>query len=521
MRAVALLAAMLLVAPAAAQVVTIDSGQIRGTTEGASTAWKGIPFAAPPIGANRWRAPQPARRWPGVRDAGTYGSDCMQTPFPSDAAPLGTAPAEDCLVANVWAPSGARAGQKRPVIVWIHGGGFVNGGSSPAVYSGANFARDGVVFVSFNSRLGRFGFVAHPALRAAAEGPQGNFGYMDQLAAIRWVARNVAAFGGDPANVTLMGESAGGQSVLTMLMAPSARGLFARAIVMSGGGRGPLTGMRDVATDRADTPSGETIGLAFARRAGIDGTDATALTRLRALPADRVVDGLSMIALFQPPPGERTYVGGPMRDGQIVTGTPGQSFEAGIQAPVPVMIGTTSADIGFSTAATKDELFAPFGANAAAARRAYDPDGTIPLKALGATIAADRGMTEPARYAAEEISNAGQSAYLYRFSYVAEALRSTQPAGATHASDIPFAFDTVAVKYGTALSRRDRNAARVFHDRIVAFAKNGSPNDAGSPLWKPFDRRRAFLLDFDQSGSATGGADPWETRLDLIAKAAR
>lgn len=521
MRTIALLATILLVAPAAAQVATIDTGQLRGTTEGASIAWKGIPFAAPPVGANRWRAPQPAPHWQGVRDASAYGSDCMQKPFPSDAAPLGTAPAEDCLVANVWAPTGARAGQKRPVIVWIYGGGFVNGGSSPAVYSGANFARDGVVFVSFNYRLGRFGFFAHPALRAAGEGPQGNFAYMDQLAAMRWVARNVAAFGGDPANVTVMGESAGGQSVLTMLMAPSARGLFTRAVVMSGGGRGPLTGMRDVETDHPDTPSGETIGLAFAKRAGINGTDAEALARLRALPADRVVDGLSMIQLFQPPPGERTYVGGPMRDGQLVAGTPQQSFEAARQAPVPVMIGTTSADIGFSTAATKDELFAPFGADAAAARRAYDPDGAAPLKALGAIIAADRGMTEPARYAADRISNAGQPAYLYRFSYVAEAMRSTQTAGATHASDIPFAFDTVAVKYGPALSQRDRNAAKVFHDRIVAFAKNGSPNHDGLPQWKPFDRRRAFLLDFNQSGSATGGADPWGTRLDLIAKAAR
>jgi para-nitrobenzyl esterase len=214
--AASFLLASTLMAASAPAVVKIDSGALRGVDDGTVAAFKGIPYAAPPVGDLRWRPPQPASAWPGVRSAGEYGSDCAQLPFPGDAAPLGTPPAEDCLVLNVWAPSHA-AGKKLPVMVWIHGGGFVNGGSSPAVYDGTQFAKRGIVLVSFNYRLGRFGFFAHPALtKENPAGPLGNYGYMDQIAALQWVRRNVVAFGGDPTNVTLFGESAGGGSVLTL-----------------------------------------------------------------------------------------------------------------------------------------------------------------------------------------------------------------------------------------------------------------------------------------------------------------
>ena len=206
--------------------VTIESGSLRGTEAAGVIAFKGIPFAAPPVGPLRWRAPQPAARWAGLRDASRYGHDCMQKPFPSDAAPLGTAPAEDCLYVNVWRPAGqARA---LPVLVWIYGGGFVNGGASPPTYAGTALARQGIMVVSFNYRLGRFGTFVHPQLtRADADhGMLANYGYMDQLAALRWVQRNIAAFGGDPANVTIVGESAGGMSVHALLTSPMATGLF-------------------------------------------------------------------------------------------------------------------------------------------------------------------------------------------------------------------------------------------------------------------------------------------------------
>ena len=172
-------------------------------------SFKGIPFAAPPVGDLRWKPPQPVTPWTGVRPATAYGSDCMQLPFPGDAAPLGTPPAEDCLVVNVWRP--ADASTKLPVMVWIYGGGFVNGGSSPAVYDGSQFAKRGVVLVSFNYRVGRFGFFAHPALtKESPNGPLGNYAFLDQIAALKWVQKNIAAFGGDAGNVTIFGESAGG-----------------------------------------------------------------------------------------------------------------------------------------------------------------------------------------------------------------------------------------------------------------------------------------------------------------------
>jgi len=173
-----------------APVVAIETGKLAGAVEGGVASWKGIPFAAPPVGPLRWRAPQPAASWSGVRQATEYGHDCMQLPFAGDAAPLGTAPAKDCLYANVRSPtarSGARtgAGGKLPVIVWIYGGGFVNGGSSPPTYAGARLAQQGVVLVSFNYRLGRFGFFAHPGLTREGEaGVAGNYGFMDQLAAL-------------------------------------------------------------------------------------------------------------------------------------------------------------------------------------------------------------------------------------------------------------------------------------------------------------------------------------------------
>ena len=178
-----------LAATLAAAPVRTESGLVTGAVADGVVSWKGIPFAAPPVGDLRWRAPRPAPPWTGVKQATAYAHDCMQLPFPSDAAPLGTPPAEDCLYLNVWAPE-KPAAAKLPVMVWIHGGGFVNGGSSPAVYDGSHFARRGVVFVSFNYRLGRFGFFAHPALtKESAGAPLGNYGYLDQIAALQWVQR--------------------------------------------------------------------------------------------------------------------------------------------------------------------------------------------------------------------------------------------------------------------------------------------------------------------------------------------
>jgi len=506
-------------ARAAGEQVKIASGTLEGAVESGVLSFKGIPFAAPPVGALRWRAPQPVEPWTGVRRATAYGHDCAQLPFPGDAAPLGTPPDEDCLVLNVWRPAerpgpqlGGRSGL--PVMVWIYGGGFVNGGSSPAVYDGSQFARRGVVFVSFNYRVGRFGFFAHPALsKEPHDGPLGNYGYMDQIAAMRWVQANIAAFGGDPRNVTVFGESAGGGSVLMLLTSPLAKGLFHKAIIESGGGRDGLFPTRFLKNAApGGNPSAEDVGAAFAKANGITGDDAAALAALRALPAEKVVAGLNMATMMTP-----TYAG-PMVDGILMVESAETALRAGRFAKVPVIAGANDADIGFSFARTMDDIFKPFGDQAAKAREVYDPAKTDKLREVGTLVAMDRMMVEPARFIVRTVAAAGQPAYHYRFSYVAESMRTQWP-GAPHATEIPYVFDTVEARYGKDLTPADKAAAVAANAYWVAFAKTGDPNGAGRPAWPVCKGACDVLLDFTKDGPKAG-PDPWTSRLDLTAAAA-
>ncbi|MGC2637960.1 MAG: carboxylesterase family protein [Acidobacteriaceae bacterium] len=493
----------------------IDSGSLQGSADNGVASFKGIPFAAPPVGNLRWRPPQPAAAWTGVRAATQYGSDCMQLPFPSDAAPLGTPPAEDCLYMNVWTPAHS-AKQKLPVMVWIYGGGFVNGGSSPAVYSGAHFAQKGVVFVSFNYRVGRFGFFAFPALsREGAGQPLGNYAYMDQIAALKWVQRNIHAFGGDANNVTVFGESAGGGSVLMLLTSPVTKGLFEKAIVESGGGRDALLGVRYL--DKPSPhglPSAEDLGVAFAQANGITGTDDAALAQLRALPAEKVVDGLNMASMGR---AASTY-GGPIEDGVIVTQTPQEALAGGHYAKVPLIIGANGADIGFPHWHTLADTWAAFGPNADQAQSLYDPTKSGNVMMVGWKIGADMMMIEPARFVAASFAAAGVPSYEYRFSYVAESIRSKVP-GAFHATEIPFVFDTVSDKYGSALAPADEAIAKQANLYWVNFAKTGDPNGPGLPHWPAYSTASDELLNFTNDGPVAQ-ADPAKPRLDLIEKLA-
>ncbi len=496
--------------------VRVDAGALRGQVRDSVLSFKGVPFAAAPVGPLRWRAPQPAPAWSGVRSAVEYGHDCMQKPFPSDAAPLGTAPDEDCLVLNVWRPAEASLG-KLPVMVWIYGGGFVNGGSSPAVYDGGQFAKRGVVLVSFNYRLGRFGYFAHPALtRENADGMLGNYAYMDQIAALKWVKRNIASFGGDPDNVTIFGESAGGGSVHMLLTSPMAKGLFHKAIIESGGGRGGLMPMRRIHEDVPGGPSSaESVGVAFAKANGVEGDGPQALAALRALPADLLVNGLNMASMGA---AAATYAGGPLLDGRIVVETPDQAYLGGREAKVPVMIGANSADIGFSFAKTMDEVLAPFGDDRAAARAAYDPLGVGDVRAAGSAVAMDKMMVEPARFTAKTLAAQGLHTYEYRFSYVAASMRG-QWTGAPHATEIPYVFDTVAAKYGKDLAPADEAAAQAANAYWANFAKSGDPNGPGLPVWPAYDAGKDTIMDFSPDGPRAG-ADPWKARLDVTEKAA-
>ncbi|MBB3475804.1 carboxylesterase family protein [Sphingomonas sp. BK345] len=467
----AALAALLIAAPALAQqgmTVSTDAGPVRGAVSDGIASWKGIPFAAPPVGALRWRAPQPAAHWTTARDATRYAADCMQLPFPSDAAPLGTTPSEDCLYVNVWKRAAAKG--KLPVLVWIYGGGFVNGGASPPTYAGANMARRGVLFVSFNYRLGRFGSFALPQLSQANAdaGRLGNYGTMDQIAALQWVKRNIAAFGGDPSKVTIVGESAGGMSVHQLVTSPLARGLFHQAFAMSGGDGHPDPSGKALA-------DAERVGANFARAKGIDPDAPDALERLRALPGEQVVDGLNLASMAPRDPAAPTY-SGPFIDGKVVVDM-GAAYDQDRFARVPMLIGATSADIG--------------------GRTGY--------------------MVAGGRDAAARLADKGVPVWAYRFSYVASAIGKP---GAQHATDIPFFFDNAAIKYGAQTSPRDVAMGHAMAQYLANFVKTGDPNGASLPRWPRYDRAADTIADFAADGKTVVARDPWGAEIDQARTAA-
>ncbi|NBC34967.1 carboxylesterase family protein [Novosphingobium sp. FSY-8] len=480
-------------AQGAAPTAKIASGALRGSADGAVVSFKGIPYAAAPVGANRWRSPQPVKAWTGVRDATAYGNDCAQAPFPPDAAPIQTSPREDCLYLNVWKPATAKPGAKLPVVVWIHGGGFVNGGSSPAVYSGHNFARDGVVFVSINYRLGRYGFFAHPGL--AAEGLGGNFGFQDQIAALKWVKANIAQFGGDAGQVTVFGESAGGMSMLMLLQAPEAKGLFHRVIVESGGGRATLA-----------QPT-----MASAARTGERFAPGLTAAQLRALPEDKVTGTLSMMSM-----GDRGY-SGPMLDGRTLLGVAVDAAAAGLMARVPVIIGANSAD-GFPMVTDKDKIFAAYGADADAARKLYDADGTTSGLQVGTMTSADVMFIEPARLMARTLSARGEKAWIYRFGYPASEMGPAM-GGAPHASEIPYAFDTLQLRKGPAPKPEELEVAKQMHRYWVNFIKTGAPDGAGVPAW-PLATPTATTVQMLDAAGARHIEDPYTARLNFVERRA-
>lgn len=512
---------MLAAAPVAGQTVRIASGTLRGATEEGVTSFKGIPYAAPPVGDLRWRPTQPLRAWRGERDASKFGANCPQMPFPPGAGSAKVDGSEDCLFLNLWRPANTKPGAKLPVMLWIHGGAFVFGSGAQPSYSGVQFARQGVMLVNFNYRLGRLGFFAFPAL--SHEHPQevkGNYAYMDQIAALKWVQKNIAAFGGDPKNVTIFGESAGGVSVHTLLTSPLSRGLFQKAIIESGGGRdGVLTGkpMRKDGVDRHYPVSAETIGINFAHKHGIEGKDAAALARLRALSVDEIIDGGQETA---GPGGPPTY-SGPILDGKLAVETAESAYDAGRQMRVPLMIGANSADfVGFISAETKDGLFSQFGERKAEAMAAYDPSGTADLRALLTMAGTDRVQAEPARFTANAFVARGAPAYVYRFSYITSSMREQWKAGVPHSAEIEYAFDTAAARYGAALTPEDREVARKINSYWANFAKTGTPNGAGLATWPRHVAGKDQIFEVRPDGSMGAQPDPWKARLDVTEFAA-
>jgi para-nitrobenzyl esterase len=432
---------------------------------------------------------------------------------------------EDCLFLNVWRPANATPDAKLPVMVWIHGGGFVGGSGALPGAGGGPFAKQGVVLVTVNYRLGRFGFFAHPALsRERPDELKGNYAYMDQIAALQWVKRNIAVFGGDPGNVLIFGFSAGGVSVHSLLASPLARGLFHKAIAQSGGSRDSVLTARPMREDGVDPHypvSAETIGTTFARSMGIEGTDAAALAKLRALSADAVLRGAQASAAAGAPPaagsGAPPVETTPILDGTLITETAETAYKAGRQPRVPFMAGSNSADTAGNRikSTTKEQFFARYGQWSAQAKAAYDPDGTTDLATLISRANDDFGQAEPARFAASAFAANGSPAYLYRFSYVQSAMREQMRAGAPHGGEIGYVFGTVSARPGTTLSPEDLAVSRMAQSYWVTFARTGDPNGPGLPAWPRHDPGKDVIFEFRPDGTAGAGPDSRKARLDV------
>ena len=482
----------------AGPTVDLPQGRLIGARNEGVRIFKAVPYAAAPVGDLRWRPPGAPPAWRGERNASAYGPSCPQVPFAGDSQPLEPTFSEDCLTLNIWAPEGRGP---YPVMVWIHGGGFMNGGAATPTTDGRALARQGVVVVTFNYRLGRLGFFAHPALTAETpDGPLGNYGFLDQLAALRWVKANISAFGGDPAAVTVFGESAGGGSVAGLLTSPFAEGLFARVIIQSGGGRGATIPIRGPSPDGG--PAMEDVGVTFATEAGVTGRGPDAAKRLRALPAEKVVGGVNMLTN-----NDRSRTVNWMLDGVVADEEPLTAMMAGRFARVPVMVGANGDELGSLPMIDvfARQTLAAFGEDAGELRTAYgDNLGRLPSDAV---------FVEPARIMARIVAASGQPAFHYSFDYVAEPLRGSGK-GARHASEIAYVFNNPEVIPGA--TDADRAMAAAASAAWVCFARTGEPGCAGW-TWPTYDQTRATLVIDGPTPRVTTDLD--RVRLDLIERA--
>jgi para-nitrobenzyl esterase len=448
--------------------IKIDQGVLNGETEDDVQVFKNIPFAAPPVGDFRWRAPQPGPIWSGARDATEFGPICPQNP---KEYTKGLKQSEDCLSLNVWTPN-TTSSAKLPVMVWIYGGAFVTGGAAMQFYDGTDLAKRGVVIVSFNYRLGELGFFAHPALASEHTGDDatGNFGLLDQIAALKWVQKSIAAFGGDPNNVTIFGESAGGMSVNDLIVSPMARGLFAKAISESG------LGLNEVPTLEKAQQASTDWGAAM----GVSGTDAAALTKLRAL---KVGDILQHRATVPTEGGIAPFV-----DGKVITGQVSVAFAKGDIAKVPYIAGSNSNEASLAEALGTDPVkdLGKFGDALPKVRAIYEADGKLTDEEFGRQAFGDSLFTAAAQTLAGFVGKAGATARVYHFAYIADHFRGKAP-GVNHGGEIPFVFGFRGLGFlGNFASDADRKTAVEMGDYWTNFAKTGDPNGAGLPAWPAF-----------------------------------
>lgn len=459
--------------------VSTTAGIVEGRLRPSGVAtFLGIPYAQPPVGVLRWRAPGPARPWAGIYDASGFGADCPQrTALPVGSRASGQS--EDCLNLNIWAPAGAAPGDRLPVMVWIFGGSFQFGSASEERADGDTFARDGIIHVTINYRVGMFGFLAHPELVAESpHGTSGNYGLLDQIEALRWVRANIEAFGGDPDGVTLFGVSAGAASIGLLMTAPLAQGLFTRVILQSPGTFRPLASLDDAQA------AGARLG---------------SLESLRAMTADELLDRQKSLE-----PAVRSLTAPrilrPIRDGVVIPADERDSVEAGRFAHVPVIVGTVTDEgsnaVGSWPVRTIDEyralLDANFGDRADDAARIYPISGEHEVRDRLGELFGDTQFSWGVASLAGALADAGVPVYRYVFT-------RQRPAKAPprHSECVSYVFDRPDLpprgEDDHRFDERDVALAHAMHACWVAFAKTGEP---GRGDWLPYTGSNPAMMEF-------------------------
>ena len=481
---------------AGAHPVRTGGGWVQGVVKNGISIYKGVPFAAPPVGPLRWRAPQRTKPWMGVRNADRFAPACAQIWHSSASFGVPEVPtSEDCLYLNIWTPARSAAA-RLPVMVWIHGGGFSTGATALPVYDGANLAKKGVVLVSIAYRVGPFGFLAHPTLTKESGGSSGNYGLLDQLAGLQWVQRNIRAFGGDPHRVTIFGESSGGYCVSMLAASPLAKGLFHGVISESGGNFSPPSWTLSKA---------ERYGVEFLSALG-----APSIAAARRLPAAAILKT----------PGASDGPFWPNMDGKVLRSDQYLLYRAALQNDTPVLVGSNS-DEGATFSSVPDaasfigQVHSQYGAYADRILSAYPAQGNAEAVRSKSALISDEFQWEAWVWARLQSRTGKGRVYLYYFNH-RPPFRDTSPNrqfGAIHSAEIGYVFGNLTepdVHY----TKADRTLSDQISSYWVNFAKSGNPNGDALPFWQAFNARHPVVMHFE--GEPKMGGVPNLKRLELL-----
>jgi para-nitrobenzyl esterase len=489
-----LLAVLLSIAPFAQsqiQNVKITGGQLQGVIADGVASFKGIPFAAPPVGDLRWKAPEPSKAWTGIRKADAYATGCMQDSSMAKMVGASVGVSEDCLYLNVWTAA-TNAGEKRPVMVWIHGGAFVGGMTGTPMFDGTKFAQKGVVLVSIAYRLGVFGFMAHPELSRESGKGSGAYGIRDMIAGLQWVKNNIAQFGGDPSCVTIFGESAGGIAVGMLSAAPAAKGLFQRAISESGGSFAPPRIANEAGQNVPSLKLAESNGESFLKKLG-----AADIKAARAMAAEQIQKaaggGMGGGSSFWP-----------VADGTAIPGDPYELYDKGQFNDTPILVGTNSNEGGLfargpvTAAAFEKQIRSGYGEKADVILSAYPHSTDAEASRASADAFREFAFAWPTWAWARMQSQKGkEKAFVYYYDH----RTPDSPDGANHAAEVTYVFGNFG-GIGGAPSSEDLALSDMIRSYWINFARTGNPNGSGLSQWPAFTEKNQEVLFFDTGASA-------------------